>query len=168
MTVSRVPKFLTGALATAGARHAGVALLIATALALGACASDVPDTPALAERAYLTIVKRGCVAGRKLVDEAARGRPTTAVYLQRIRDGIQTGQRDFARLLAPPRLRRVHRELLRLNEARLAMIESALRILESGTGPQSAAEIVARDRELVRRGNAIAGRLGLDECVNDL
>ena len=149
-----------------GVARGGVLVLIA-ALMLAACGADRTDAPLLSERVYLAWVKRDCLAARQLVEQAASARPLPAVYLQRVAAGAQAMQRDFAALRPPARLRLVHRELARIGAAQLALIQTALERLERGEAPRAAAELEARNRELVRRANAIAEQLGLAECVND-
>ncbi|HWC25137.1 MAG TPA: hypothetical protein VG474_01015 [Solirubrobacteraceae bacterium] len=145
----------------------GGALVLIAALLLAACGTARTDAPLLSERVYLAWVKRDCLAARQLVEQAPGARPEPAVYLQRVAAGAQEMQREFAAVRPPPRLRLVHRELVRIGAAQLALIETARERLERGEALRAAAELEARNRELVRRANAIAEQLGLAECVND-
>ena len=152
--------------ASAGAGR-GRAVVVIAALLLGACGAGEVDRPALSERAYLAWVKRDCLAGRQIVARAAGARALPAVYLRRIADGAAEIQRDFVGVRPPVGLRTVHRRLVAVGDAQLALIRSALKRLERGDAASAAAELEARNRELVRRANAIAQRLGVAECVND-
>ena len=141
--------------------------MLVAAMLLGACAADQTDAPVLSERAYLAWVTRDCRAARQLVAHAGSAGAAPAIYLRRVAAGAQALQRDFAALRPPARLEVIHRELIAVGDAQLALIGAALERVERGEVPQAAVELEARNRELVRRANALAEDLGLAACVNE-
>lgn len=141
--------------------------MLVAAMLLGACAADQTDAPVLPERAYLAWIMRDCRAAKQLVGHAASARAAPAIYLRRVAAGAQALQRDFAALRPPARLRVVHRELIAVGDAQLALIRAALERVERGEVPQAAVELEARNRDLVRRANALVEDLGLAACVNE-
>lgn len=141
--------------------------MLVAAMLLGACAADQTDAPVLSERAYLAWIMRDCRAAKQLVGHAASARAAPAIYLRRVAAGAQALQRDFAALRPPARLRVVHRELIAVGDAQLALIRAALERVERGEVPQAAVELEARNRDLVRRANALVEDLGLAACGNE-
>lgn len=91
-----------------------------------------------------------------------------AVQLRRSAEAASTLRRDFARLRPPSRYADAHREAARLGAAQERMIRAALRQLQRGDATGVIADLNARNRRLLRRGNRIAEGLGVRECVRDL
>ena len=142
------------------------AMLVA-ALALSSCGGQSSDVRVLSEDGYLAVVKRGCLAAKRVARPADRASVAPVVFLQRAAEAAESIQREFADVCPRARFVPAHRELLRLGEEQLGLIRTALVRLQSGAAPEAVAALEARNRRLLERSDELAGELGLAECVNE-
>ena len=148
------------------APRAATAVCVA-GLLLSSCGGQAGSAHrALTESEYRTVVKRGCVAAKRAVEQASSAAPE--VYLRRAAEASDALQSDFAALRPPARFVALHRESLRLGEQQLAVIRASLERLHGGQPPAAFADLQARNRTLLQRGNELAEELGVPECVNEL
>ena len=141
------------------------AVLVA-ALALGSCGGQSSDVR-VSEAGYLAVLKRSCLAAKRVARPADRASMAPVVLLQRAAEAAESIQRDFADVRPPARFAPAHRELLGLGEEQLSLIRTALSRLQSGAGLEAVAALEARNRRLLERSDELAGELGLPECVGE-
>ena len=137
------------------------------ALALSSCGGQSGDARALSEAGYLAVVKRSCLAAKRVAGPADRASVAPVVFLQRAAGAAESIQRDFADVRPPARFAAAHRELLGLGEEQLGLIRTALARLQRGAAPEAVAALEARNRRLLERSDELAGELGLSECLSE-
>jgi len=141
--------------------------VLVVALALSSCGGQSSDARALSEAGYLAVVKRSCLAAKRIARPTDRAGVAPVVFLQRAAEAAESIQREFADVRPPARFAPVHRELLGLGEEQLGLIRTALSRLQSGAGLEAVAALEARNRRLLERSDEFAGELGLPECVGE-
>jgi len=141
--------------------------MLVAALALSSCGGQSSDVRVLSEAGYLAVVKRSCLAAKRVAGPTDRASVAPVVFLQRAAEAAESIQREFAAVRPPARFAPVHRELLGLGEEQLGLIRTALARLQSGAAPQTIAALEARNRRLLERSDELAGELGLPECVSE-
>ena len=135
-------------------------------LALAACGGD--DSMSTDE--YRAAAKRICVDAEKASNAVERPQRTTtesiADYLERLLAANERTIDRFAKLDPPEDLQRAHDDVLKVNRDGAKQVRDIVGELEGGG---DAAEVLQSStgplRDLNRRSNAAAEKLGVPECV---
>ena len=141
--------------------------VLVVALALSSCGGRAGDVRVLSEAGYLAVLKRSCLAVKRVAGPADRASVAPVVFLQRAAGAAESIQREFADVRPPARFAAAHRELLGLGEEQLGLIRTALARLQRGAAPEAVAALEARNRRLLERSDELADELGLPECVGE-
>jgi hypothetical protein len=141
--------------------------MLVVALALSSCGGQSSDLRVLSEAGYLAVLKRSCLAAKRVAGPADRASVAPVVFLRRAAGAAESIQREFADVRPPARFAAAHREMLGLGEEQLGLIRTALARWQSGAAPETIAALEARNRRLLERSDELAGELGLPECVGE-
>jgi len=141
--------------------------MLVVALALSSCGGQSSDVRVLSEAGYLAVVKRSCLAAKRVAGPADRASVAPVVFLRRAAGAAESIQCEFADVRPPARFAPAHRELLGLGEEQLGLIRTALSRLQSGATLEAVAALEARNQLLLERSDELAGELGLPECVSE-
>ena len=134
-------------------------------LALVACGDD-----GMSAKEYRAEAKKVCVDAEKATDaieQPTRSTPEAIVdYLERLLDANEKTIARFDKLDPPDELQKPHDDILAANRDGAKTVRGVIDKLESG---EDAREVLqsstSRLRELGRRSNEAAERLGVRECV---
>jgi hypothetical protein len=146
-------------------RATALPALAAAALALAACGDDAMST-----EEYRAEARTICVEADRETDaikQPTRSTPEAIVdYLGRLADANERTLRRFEKLDPPEDLQGPHDDILDANRDGQAVVRRVIDDLEGGDDPRTVLQqSTSRLRELGRRSNAAAEKLGVRECV---
>ena len=143
-----------------------VPLAALLALALAACGGD----EGMSTEEYRAEARKVCLDAEKATDaieQPTRSTPEAIVdYLQRLLDANEKTIARFDRIDPPDDLHKPHDDILAANRDGAETVRGVIRKLESGEDAREVLQAsTSRLRELGRRSNEAAERLGVRECA---